>query len=139
MGKIYTKIVITNRADQILAEAGHLSPEQIRSVTLNRVLADTGATTLCLPTEIVTQLGLKLMREVDVLTATGLSKARVFEDAKLSLYERQGTFECVELPSGTEPLLGVIPMEALGLELNMQTQEIRLLPMGPVQTYITIL
>lgn len=139
MGKIFTEITITNRADQILAEAGVISSEDIRSVSLKRVLADTGATTLCLPAEIVAQLGLKLLREVDVLTANGLSKARIFQDAKLSLYDREGTFECLELPSGTEPLLGVIPMEALGIELNMQTQEIRLLPMGPVKTYITIL
>jgi predicted aspartyl protease len=139
MGKIFTEITITNRADQILAEAGVIAAEKIRSVRLDRVMADTGATTLCLPEEIVAQLGLKLMREVDVLTAAGLGKARVFRDADISLYGREGTFECLELPSGTEPLLGVIPMEALGLELNMQTREVRLLPMGPVKTYITIL
>ncbi len=139
MGKIFTKITITNRADQILAEAKVIPTEQVRSVTLNRVMADTGATTLCFPAEIVAQLGLKLMREVDVLTAAGLGKARVFEDAKLFLYDREGTFECLELPSGTDPLLGVIPMEALGLELNLQTQQVTLLPMGPVKTYITIL
>ncbi len=139
MGKVFTKITITNRADEILAKKGFMPAEQIRSVTLDRVLVDTGATTLCLPVEIVAQLGLELLHEVDVLTAAGLGKARVFRDADIALYGRQGAFECLELPSGTEPLLGVIPMEALGLELNLQTQQVTLLPMGPVKTYITIL
>ncbi|MFM2026333.1 MAG: hypothetical protein RLZZ339_1048, partial [Cyanobacteriota bacterium] len=46
MAKIYTTITVINRADQIRAEAGIIAPEQIRSLTLENVLVDTGATTL---------------------------------------------------------------------------------------------
>ena len=47
MGKVLTSLTITNRADQIRAEDGTISPAQIRSVTLENVLVDTGTTTLC--------------------------------------------------------------------------------------------
>jgi len=103
------------------------------------VLVDTGATTLCLPTEIITQLGLDLLKEVDVETANGIGKARIFQDAKISLLGREGTFECLELPGGRNPLLGVIPLEALGIELDLKNQRLKLLPISPTETYLTIL
>ncbi|CCH93930.1 hypothetical protein MICCA_3420012 [Microcystis aeruginosa PCC 9432] len=33
-----------------------------------------------------------------------MSKARVFQDAKILLCGREGTFECLELPGGRDPL-----------------------------------
>ncbi|NJR25673.1 MAG: aspartyl protease [Richelia sp. CSU_2_1] len=116
-----------------------MPPDQIRSVTLNNVLVDTGATTLCLPPQIIAQLGLSLLKEVDVETANGIGKARIFQDAKISLVGREGTFECLELPGGMNPLLGVIPLEALGIELDLKNQRLIVLPISPTQTYLTIL
>lgn len=139
MGKITTTLVITNRPDEVLAARGFIPVEQVRSVTLNEVLVDTGATTLCLPSKVIAQLGLELLKEVDVETATGIGKARIFQDAKISLLGREGTFECLELPGGGAPLLGVIPLEALGIELDLQNQKLKLLPISPTQTYLTIL
>lgn len=139
MGKVFTALTITNRADQIRAEDGTISLEQVRSVTLNNVLVDTGATTLCLPAVVIARLGLKLLREVDVATATGIGKARIFQDAKIFLAGREGTFECLELPGGQDALLGVIPLEALGLEPDLKAQKLRVLPISPTETYLTIL
>jgi clan AA aspartic protease len=139
MGKITTKLAILNRADQVLAERGYITEDQVRSLTLEDVLVDTGATTLCLPKQAIEQLGLKLLREVDVNTATGLSTARIFQDAKISLLDRVGTFECLELPGGKSALLGVIPLEALGIELDLQKQKLRVLPITSSDTFLTIL
>ncbi|MCL1467207.1 retroviral-like aspartic protease family protein [Argonema galeatum] len=139
MGKITTTLVITNRADQVLTARGFIPPQEVRSITLNDVLVDTGATTLCLPPEAIAQLGLELLKEVDVETATGIGKARIFQDAKVSLLGREGTFECLELPGGRSALLGVIPLEALGIELDLQNQRLIVLPISPTQTYLTIL
>lgn len=138
MGKVLTTVTITNRADQILAKANVIPASEIRSVTLKNVLADTGATLLGLPAEIIAQLGLEAWQEVAVTTAAGLQQARLFRDVSLSLYEREGTFDCLELPGGTDPLLGVIPLETLGLELDLQKQTVKVLPMGPNKTYLTI-
>ncbi|PSB35332.1 aspartyl protease [Chlorogloea sp. CCALA 695] len=138
MGRIITTLVITNRLDQGLAERGLIPVDDVRTITLENVLVDTGATTLCLPANVIAKLGLTLLKEVDVATATGFSKARIFEDAKITLGEREGTFECLELPGGTEPLLGVIPLEALGIELDLQNQKLIVLPISPNASYLRI-
>ena len=139
MGKIYTTITVINRADQILAAAAVISPDQIRSLTLENVLVDTGSTTLCLVPEVVARLGLQLLKEVDVATAKGIGKARIFRDATLIIAGREGTFECLELPGGQNNLLGVIPLEALGLEPDLRSQKLRVLPTEYKDTYLTIL
>lgn len=139
MGKVHTQITIINRADQIRAEDGTIPAEEVRSLTLRQVLVDTGATTLCLPSDMIAQLGLKLLKEVPVATATGITTARIYQDAKICLCGREGTFECLELPGGRDPLLGVIPLEMLGLEPDLKHQSLRVLPTESVDTYLTIL
>jgi clan AA aspartic protease len=139
MGKVTTKLTITNRIDEANAEDGLISRDRVRSVRLDNVLVDTGATTLCLPKNIIEQLGLKLLKQVVVETATGITEARIFRDASISLLGREGTFECLELPAGKNPLLGVIPMEALGIEVDLKNQSLKVLPISPTDTYLTIL
>ena len=139
MGKIITTLTLINRADQVLAKQEVISPEQIRSVTLDNVLVDSGAKTLCLPSEIIEQLGLELLKEVSVEMASGIGTAKIFQDAKINLLNREGTFECLELPGASTPLLGVIPLEALGIELDLKNQCLIPLPISPTQTYLTIL
>lgn len=139
MGKIITTLTITNRVDAGAASRGLILADQVRSLTLNNVLVDTGATTLCLPSKAIAQLGLDLLKEVDVATANGFSKARIFQDAKISLLGREGTFKCLELPGGRDALIGVIPLEALGIELDLRNQKLKLLPEESMDTYLTIL
>jgi predicted aspartyl protease len=139
MGKILTTLTITNRADQSAAKRGYIPTEQVRSLTLHNILVDSGATTLCLPADAIAQLGLDLLREVDVTTAAGLRTARIFQDAHLFLLGREGNFECLELPGGQNALLGVIPLEAMGIELDLQNQTLKVLPETSVDTYLTIL
>jgi hypothetical protein len=57
----------------------------------------------------------------------------------LSILGREGTFECLELPGGADALLGVIPLEALGLNIDVQNQTLKPLPISPTDTYLTIL
>ncbi|HKC76284.1 MAG TPA: aspartyl protease family protein [Chloroflexota bacterium] len=139
MGKILTQLTITNRGDQVLAARGVIPADAVRSVTLDDALVDTGATTLCLPADVIAQLGLELLREVDVSTAHGVGRARIFQDAKISLLGREGTFECLELPGGKTALIGVIPLEALGIDVDLRNQQLRLLPDTSSDTFYTIL
>ncbi len=120
MGKVLTSLTIVNRADQIRAEHGIIPAAEIRSVTLENVLVGTGARMLCLSAETIAQLGLKVLKEVDVAIAEGIRKTRIFQDATLMVCEREGTFDCLELPGGEDALLGVIPLAMLGLELDLQ-------------------
>jgi len=79
MGKILTTIIVTNRVDQANVKRGIILEDEVRSITLDKVLGDTGATTLRLPATVIAQLGLELLKEVDVGTATGIGKARFFK------------------------------------------------------------
>ncbi len=139
MGKVITTLMVTNRLDQGNAENGMIPPEQVRSVTIENVLVDTGATTLCLPANVIAQLGLKILKQVVIETAIGVSEARIFQDAKISVCGREGTFECWELPEGRSALLGVIPMEMLGIEVDLKHQRLKVLPDGPTETYLTVM
>lgn len=139
MGKVLTDLTVTNRADQVLATSGFKPEEQVRSLKMKDVLVDTGATTLCLPANVIAELGLELLKEVEVVTATGISQARIFRDASVSICGREGTFECLELPGGNSPLIGVIPLELLGLELDLKNQQLKVLPEASAATYLTIL
>jgi predicted aspartyl protease len=137
MGKVTTPITITNALDEGMAEQGILAQSQVRQVALNGVLADTGASMLCLPAPIIAQLGLRVHDEINIKTATGAARARRFRTVTLTVEGRSAPFECLELPGGSEPLLGYFPMETLGIELDLQNQRLILLPDHGDSTYLT--
>ncbi len=137
MGQVITTITVTNRIDRVMAERGFISAEEVRSVILDNVVVDTGATLLSLPARIISQLGLIQVGERDVETSAGIKKGRIFADAQIIVEEREGRFDCLELPEGVSAvLLGVIPMEELGLEPDLKNRRLRVLPMNNQQTYL---
>ena len=139
MGQVLTTISVTNFIDLVMAERGFISAEEVRSVTIDRVLVDTGATLLSLPASIISQLGLKQVGERDVETSAGIRKGRIFAGAQIIVEGREGRFDCLELPEGVSAvLLGVIPMEELGLEPDLKNQRLRVLPMNEEQTYLMV-
>lgn len=139
MGQVTATITVANNIDKILAERGFIAPEEVRSITLENVLVDTGATTLSLPTAIAEKLGLAVKGETVVKTASGTLKSRIFREVHLTINGRSSSFEAIELTNMDVPLLGVLPMEALGLEPDLQNQRPRMLSMDGEDTYIHVL
>lgn len=115
-GKVIVTLNIANRIDQILAEHGFISPEEIRDVILTDIVADTKVTLLCLLLSVITQLGLVQRGEASIETCAGVKKGRIFGDIELFIEGRQSTLSCLELTEESYTLLGFIPMLALGLE-----------------------
>ena len=139
MGQVLTTIAVTNRIDLVMAERGFISAEEVRSVTIDKVIVDTGATLLSLPAPIISQLGLKQVGERNVETSTGITIGRIFADAQIIVEGREGRFDCLELPEGVSAvLLGVTPLEELGLEPDLKNQRLRVLPMNDQQTYLMV-
>lgn len=128
VGQIHTGLRIANRVDEAIAERGLAAPESIRSLDMEAVLVDTGATTLCLPQSLVAQLGLRFVRRSHATTAQGDLWVNVYGDAQVYLMGRHTTVECIELPDGTTPLLGVEPLEFMGIEPDLRNQRLVLLP-----------
>jgi len=137
MGQVITTITVTNFIDLVMAERAFIAAEEVRSVTLDNVVVDTGATLLSLPAPIISQLGLRQVGERDVETSAGIKKGRIFAGAQIIIEGREGRFDCLELPEGVSAvLLGVIPMEELGLEPDLKNRRLRVLPMNNQQTYL---
>jgi len=137
MDQVLTTITVTNRIDRVMAERGFIFAEEVRSVILDNVVVDTGATLLSLPDRIISQLGLIQVGERDVETSAGIKKGRIFADAQIIVEGREGRFDCLELPEGVSAVsLGVIPMEELGLEPDLKNRRLRVLPMNNQQTYL---
>lgn len=139
MGRIDADFTVTNLVDHVRAQSGEIAPDAVRSVTVDRALVDTGATLLCLPADMITQLGLHVRQAVPIATAKGPGMARLFQGAEITIRDRSATVDVLELPAGTTPLLGVIPLEALGIELDLRNRQLRLLPLEPGDTYFTVL
>jgi predicted aspartyl protease len=139
MGQVIATITVTNRIDQVMAERGFIPTKEVRFCTVDDVLVDTGATMLCLPAGIISQLGLVQGGEASVETAAGVKLGRIFRDVELCIGDRRGTFDCLELTEVNYALLGVIPLEILGLEPDMKNRKLRVLPMNSEQSYLSIL
>ncbi|MEG4581326.1 aspartyl protease [Microcoleus sp. MON1_C5] len=137
MGQVITTITVTNFIDLFMAERGFIAAEEVRSVTLDNVVVDTGSTLLSLPAPIISQLCLRQVGQRDVETSAGIKKGRIFAGAQIIVEGREGRFDCFELPEGVSAvLLGVIPMEELGLEPDLKNRRLRVLPMNNQQTYL---
>ena len=121
MGRIVTQIRVENMMDAILAEQGEL--EKVRAVELE-ALVDTGAAFLCLPLNRIKQLGLSLLGTRKATTAKGTVDCKIFQGARLTIMDRTCSVDIMELPEGTPPLVGYIPLENLDLQSNPQKQEL---------------
>ncbi|GMV85979.1 MAG: hypothetical protein AMXMBFR80_18340 [Dehalococcoidia bacterium] len=58
------------------------------------------------------------------------------DHATIAVEGREGVSECLAVPDGARPLLGVVPLEMLGLEPDLVKQQLRLLPDDTLDTYI---
>jgi|GEM_PF-237065 predicted aspartyl protease len=139
VGQIRTTIKLENHSDLERVELGELDRNLVRTVSLDNVLVDTGANHLALPSALIEILGLRPRRDVVVETAAGFRSARIFRGVELTIGPRSGTFDCLELPGGETVLLGVLPLEELGIEIDIQNQRLVVLPDQGPDTYLTAL
>jgi predicted aspartyl protease len=139
MAKMLAKKTVINNIDEIRSEENMITPDSIRSLVIEDMLSDTGATTLALPATYIRQPGLKYMKTFAVSTVTGNSERKIYQNVKVKLLERETICECIELPDGSQPLLGVIPLEAMGIELDLQSQKLKFLPLDLLSTYMTVI
>lgn len=92
-----------------------------------KALVDSGAAELALPAEIIERLKLEEVGEVGVYMADGGTHAyRVFGIVDLTIQGRSCQVRAIELPHGTEPLLGAVPLEEM--DWHISSQEKKLVP-----------
>ena len=125
MGRFSVEVSLANLQDQVVAEAGVLSPDKVRRVKLSGIV-DTGATRLVLPANIVKTLGLTERGEINCKYADGRrAKRKVVGDVVLEFGGRRGVFSAVVEPNRKDALIGAIVLEELDLIPDCIAQKLR--------------
>jgi predicted aspartyl protease len=121
-GRVTIEAKVSNQADRHLAEAGHLPPDQVRTMVLRGVV-DTGAVMLVLPESAARQLGLTKTGETRVRYADHRTATReVVGDVEVEIGGRRSPFTAVVEPGRSEALYGAIVLEALDLIVDCGRQ-----------------
>ena len=115
-----TRIELVNREDQLLAKAGVIKPEEIRRVTVEDAIVDTGATRLSLPKPLIEQLGLTPIGATRARTTNGVVDRLIYSEVRFTVLERAGTLEITELPANVPVLVGHIVLEMLDLCVDIR-------------------
>lgn len=116
MGLSYASIKLTNLFSR-------------QSVQVN-ALVDTGATLMCVTEEIALQLGFDVMQQIVTLADGGHQrKAPKIAPVEIVFENRSYVTEAVVL--GNEPLLGVIPLEAMDLIVDPRLHRLAVNPRHP--------
>ena len=124
MGRISMPITLANNQDRALADAGFLSEDQVRRVTLVGVV-DTGATRLVIPESAAIQLGLPSAGQVKVRYTDNRSTSKELVDqVHVTLLGRDSVFKALVEPDRKDALIGAIVMEDLDFLVDCTNQKI---------------
>ncbi|RKU24753.1 hypothetical protein C6503_00610 [Candidatus Poribacteria bacterium] len=115
-----TRIELANQSDLILARAGVMNLEDIRRLTVEDALVDTGATGLCLPIPLIEQLGLTPLRRVQAENANGMVERVIYSEVEYTVLQRSDSIRVTDLPEGMPVLVGHMILEALDLCVDMK-------------------
>jgi clan AA aspartic protease len=89
-------------------------------VHLSDALVDTGATTLALPSHLITQLGLAKSHEKAATTSQGRATVSLYEAVRLTIQGRTCVVEVMEVADDVPSLIGQVPLEMLDLVVDLQ-------------------
>jgi len=124
MGLVRTEITLKNAADNIRAEDGHITAQEIRQKTVTS-LVDTGAWTLVIDEETRDELGLRDMgRSVATLANGAEDVYQLAGPLEVIWKDRRVVCDALVLPGADDILLGAIPLEAMDLIVSPNKQEV---------------
>ncbi len=115
-----TRIELENLKDLYAVELGAINSENVRRITIENALVDTGATGLCLPTSLIHQLELTPIRNIRAQTANGTIERTVYSQVKYTVLERSDFITVTDLPEDAPVLVGHMILEALDLCVDIE-------------------
>ena len=131
MGKLMTKVKLTNFEDETLARHGFMPPDRVRTIEVD-ALVDTGATMLVLPAEVCRKLGLTEVERRRVRYADGrIGEVPRVAGLHIEILGRDMFGGALVEAEGTTPLIGQIPLEELDLVVNPGTGDLMPDPASP--------
>ena len=124
MGRVTTVAKFENSGDLWAVRNGLKAPEQVRELTVDDALVDTGATLLSMPIGMIRRLGLGQIRTRSVRSSTGISEVGMFEAVRLTIMGRDCTMDVLEVPDGTPVLIGQLPLEHLDFVVDLRERKL---------------
>lgn len=124
MGRVLTEVKLENLEDLWEVRRGMRTDEDVRRAFVTDALVDTGASTLSLPTSLITQLGLRQVSKRRIRSATGTAEANLYEAVKFTIQGRDGKVDVMEVPDGVPVLVGQIPLELLDFVVDPAGQRL---------------
>ena len=114
------RIELANNDELVLSNAGFMSSEDVRRITVEDALVDTGTTRLGLPPSLIEQLGLTPFRSEPVRTVNGITELWIYSPVQFTLLERESITTVMGVPEGTPVFIGHILLEDLDLCLDIK-------------------
>ena len=114
------RIELANNDELVLANAGIMNPEDVKRITVEDALVDTGATRLGLPPSLIEQLGLTPFRSEPVRTVNGVTELWIYSPVQFRLLARESITTVLGIPEGIPVLIGHLLLEDLDLCLDIK-------------------
>jgi predicted aspartyl protease len=124
MGRVLVSAKIENLSDLFKAQEGTLAPGAVRTVKVDDALVDTGATYLCMPLRLITELGLRPGRTRSVRMAGGLINIKIHDAVRLTVQGRDCTVDVAETAADCPVLIGQVPLEILDFVVDLNGQKL---------------
>jgi predicted aspartyl protease len=124
MGRVLTEATIENLKDLWAAERGLIAPADIRRVTVEDALVDTGATLLSMPRRLIEQLGLSQTGTRRVTSSTGGGEAAMYDAVRLTIKGRFCTMDVMEVPDDVPVFIGRLPLEHLDFVVDLRSRSL---------------
>ena len=115
-----TRLKLANQDDLVAVRLGVMNLTDVRRLTVENALVDTGATGLCLPIPLIEQLGLTPLRKIQAETANGIVTRTIYSEVEYTVLERSDSIRVTDLLDGMPVLLGHMILEALDLCVEMK-------------------
>ncbi|MBA4030855.1 MAG: hypothetical protein C0478_08180 [Planctomyces sp.] len=113
MGRVVVPIMVENVYDVMNVKMNKSPAGSVRSISIPDALVDTGATTLCLPTRFIQQLGLVSFGSRSSMSSQGRRIARIYGPVRLTIQDRLCNIDVVEVPDEVPTLVGQVPLGLL--------------------------
>jgi clan AA aspartic protease len=131
MGQVHAEIELISGEDLLHARRGNLDMDEIKKIRII-ALVDTGAMLLAINENIQEYLQLPVVKRKPFQMANGeVILCDIVGPLEIRFQNRDAECSAIVLPDDSEPLLGVIPMEAMDVLVDPRRQELVVNPKHP--------
>jgi len=113
MGVVVVTALIESIEDLYRVQRGQLPDADVRRITADEALVDTGATGLALPRPMIDALGLMPIRARRMMTPSGVRDIPAFGAVRLTIGGRECVCDVIELANECPVLIGQVSLELM--------------------------